>query len=285
MMELSVCTISFRHHLISLPEIAQWAAQNQFQALELWGVHALNLSDQPQFNARWLAAFDLRTSMISDYLPMDGDERIALNKMRTLCRLANRWQAGKIRTFAGKQSATAVDAPALAGMVRRLRRFCDLAADHGLQLLVETHPNTYADSTATTLDLLQRVQHPALKVNFDVLHIWEAGEDPASAWQALAPAVAHLHLKNIRHRQNLTVFSPDNVYSAAGTRAGMVPLFEGACDYTEFLTRLPQNISHSASLEWFGGFVKRVLKNDRQLIQALLNPSRRPAMSDLPANY
>jgi len=268
--ELAVCTISFRHHLISLPDIALWASQNGFHALELWGIHALNLSDQPQFNAQWLAAFNLRVVMISDYLPMDGDERVALQKMRTLCRLAKRWGAGKIRTFAGKTSSAATDTASRANLVRRLRRFSDLAAEHGLELLVETHPNTYADNTAATHELLNQAQHPALKINFDVLHIWEAGDDPVESWRSLAPHISHLHFKNIRHRNHLSVFAPHNVYAAAGNREGMVPLFEGACDYARFIRELPGDRWHSASLEWFGGFVKKVLKNDSGLIRDLI---------------
>lgn len=270
MIELAVCTISFRHHLISLPDIALWTSQNDFQALELWGIHALNLSDQPQFNAQWLAAFNLRVVMISDYLPMDGDERLALQKMRTLCRLAKRWGAGKIRTFAGRSASAATDPAALANLVRRLRRFSDLAAEQGLELLVETHPNTYADNTAATLTVLEQVQHPALKVNFDVLHIWEAGEDPVDSWRSLAPHISHLHFKNIRNRSQLGVFAPHNVYAAAGSREGMVPLFEGAYDYAHFIQQLPNDRWHSASLEWFGGFVKKVLKNDNDLIHRLI---------------
>lgn len=269
MIDLALCTISFRHHLISLPEIARWASQNEFQALELWGIHALNLSDQSQFNAQWLAAFNLQVVMISDYLPMDGDERTALQKMRVLCRLAQRWNAKKIRTFAGKTSSAATNGAALANLVRRLRRLCDLAEEYDLQLLMETHPNTYADNTAATWELLHQVQHPALKVNFDVLHIWEAGEDPVESWHCLAPHVAHMHLKNIRQRRNLSIFEPHNVYAAAGSREGMVPLFEGACDYDRFIRQLPDDRRHSASLEWFGGFVKKVLRNDGRLLREI----------------
>ncbi len=268
MIELAVCTISFRHQLISLPEIVHWAAQNQFQAVELWGIHALHLADQPQFNAQWLAAFGLRVAMLSDYLPMDGDERVALNKMRTLCRLANRWNASKIRTFAGQTGSASTPAPRYAAMVRRLKKLCGIAAEHGVELVVETHPNTGADTTAATTALLDSVEHASLKVNFDVLHIWEAGEDPVAAWHSLAPHIAHLHLKNIRSRAHLPVFAPHNVYSAAGSREGMVPLFEGACDYMRFLGHLPQDRSHCASLEWFGGFVKKVLQNDCRRIRS-----------------
>lgn len=262
MIELSLCTISFRHQLIALPDIARWASQAGFQAIELWGVHAFNLSDQPQLNADWLQQLGLKISMLSDYLPMDGDERAATVRMRSLCRLANHWGAKKIRTFAGKTASGDITPLQLQSMVRRLRRLSDIAADHDVHLLVETHPGTYADTTPTSAELMAQVSHPSCGINFDVLHIWEAGEDPAESWRILAPYVMHLHLKNIRQRNCLPVFAPHNVYAPAGSREGMVPLFEGACDYRDFFLRLPRDRTYAASLEWFGGFCKKVLLND-----------------------
>lgn len=263
MMELSLCTISFRHQLIALPDIASWAAQAGFQAIELWGVHAFHLSDQLHLDAAWLnEEHGLRVSMLSDYLPMDGDERAALTRMRSLCRLANHWGALKVRTFAGKLASHQLSRTQHQALVGRMRRLCDVAAEHQVSLLVETHPGTYADCTPTALELMGNVDHPACGLNFDVLHLWEAGEDPAESWKVLAPYVKHLHLKNIRQRELLPVFAPHNVYAPAGSREGMVPLFAGACDYRDFFRRLPRDRFYQASLEWFGGFCKSVLKYD-----------------------
>ena len=53
-MQLSICTISFRHHLVSLENIAEWARCHDFQGIELWGVHAQGLETQPlTFAQRW----------------------------------------------------------------------------------------------------------------------------------------------------------------------------------------------------------------------------------------
>lgn len=38
-MKISLCTISFRHQLIDLKDIAFWARDTGFQGIELWGVH------------------------------------------------------------------------------------------------------------------------------------------------------------------------------------------------------------------------------------------------------
>ncbi len=68
-MKISLCTISFRHHLVSLAELAIWAQTNQFQGIELWAAHGRNLASQPHLNGNWLAAFGLEVPMVSDYLP------------------------------------------------------------------------------------------------------------------------------------------------------------------------------------------------------------------------
>lgn len=53
-MRLALCTISFRHHLVSIGELARFARGHGFDGIELWGVHARNLG--PGNHAEWLAA-------------------------------------------------------------------------------------------------------------------------------------------------------------------------------------------------------------------------------------
>lgn len=275
-MKVSLCTITFRHHLLSLKEIAVWARANDFQGVELWGAHARNLAKTPIVSADWMASFGLTVPMLSDYLPTDGDAEIMRARMAELCRLAQHWRSGKIRTFAGGRPSRDVPDDARRALTGRLRELCAIAADHGLRLIVETHPNTLADSLVSTLRLIDEVGHPALGINFDVLHVWEGGDDPLAAHAALRPHIAHYHLKNVRSRADLAVFAPANVYAAAGRRDGMTPLFDGELDYTAFLAGIVDDPQAEASLEWFGGDCFDVLAQDRR---ALRDAVARPAPS------
>ena len=277
MINLSLCTISFRHQLISIEQVADWARAQQFHGLELWGIHARNLAQQPEYDEQWLASFGLYTAMISDYLPLDGDPHQAKAKAGILCECASHWGTRKIRSFAGQLASNAVSSEQRKAMVRRLQQLCDQLADYGCELLIETHPNTLADTAASTRQLLQEVDHPALKLNFDVLHLWEAGDDPLTVYQEFKPFIKHFHLKNIRERHLLPIFSPANVYSPAGVRDGMVSLFDGEFDYSTFLTHLATDIHMEASLEWFGTHVKEVLKQDRERITRLVQPTNAKA--------
>ncbi|TPW24053.1 sugar phosphate isomerase/epimerase [Marinobacter nauticus] len=269
MIRFHLCTISFRHQLVSLPELATWAGATGFDGIELWGVHARHLLQQPGLDGRWLQSQGLAIPMVSDYLPLDGSEQEAIHYTRELCRLARHWQAPKLRTFAGHQGSAELDQRQRQAQTRRLQTLTRCVADEGLTLVVETHPSTLADTVDSTLTLLTDVDHPALGINFDVLHVWEAGADPKLALQQMAPWVRHFHFKNIRHRDQLGVFAPANVYSPAGSRQGMVPVLDGACDYRPLLDTLAgwqQSQTHPApldiSLEWFGPDSYRVLCSD-----------------------
>ena len=57
----------------------------------------------------------------------------------------------------------------------------------------------------------------------------------------------------------------------------MVSLFDGEFDYSTFLTHLATDIHMEASLEWFGTHVKEVLKQDRERITRLVQPTNAKA--------
>ncbi|MCC5883307.1 MAG: sugar phosphate isomerase/epimerase [Halomonas sp.] len=273
MIRLHLCTISFRHHLVSLPELAAWATRTGFDGIELWGVHARHLLEHAAVDGDWIRRQGLCVPMVSDYLPLEDAERDAWAYTRELCRLAHHWGADKLRTFAGHRSSAALSLAERGELANRLRSLTQCVADEGLSLVVETHPNTLADDLTATRELLETVDHPNLGVNFDVLHVWESGVDPLWALRDLAPWVRHFHFKNIARRSQLGVFAPANVYSPAGCRQGMVPLMDGACDYAPLLdwlmeSREPMDIS----LEWFGGDCHEVLKRDQLQLRERLNP-------------
>ncbi|HEV7308068.1 sugar phosphate isomerase/epimerase family protein [Ensifer sp.] len=269
-MRVSLCTITFRHHLISLDEIAAWAEANDFQGIELWGAHARNLAPRADRNAEWLDGYGLSVPMISDYLPLDGDVEALRHKAVELCRLARRWRTRKIRTFAGSRGSLEVSAEERQQIVDRLKEICTITASYGIHLLAETHPKTLADTAASTMRLIEEVDHPSFAINFDTLHVWEGGDDPVAVHRTMKPHVRHYHLKNIVGRSDLSVFEPANVYAAAGSRRGMTPLFEGVVDYERFLAEIASEPSLDASLEWFGNDCHETLRRDRQQVRQVV---------------
>lgn len=85
------------------------------------------------------------------------------------------------------------------------------------------------------------------------------------AHEKLAEHVDYYHLKNVRSRSDLGVFSPANVYAAVGCRTGITSLFEGALDYRRFLWVLPSD--SEGSLDWFGNRCQSVLESDLRAVR------------------
>jgi len=260
-MKISLCTITFRHHLLSLEQIADWASRNGFQGIEIWGAHAQNIPFASGHDGRWLEAFGLRVPMISDYLPLERPDALT-PKTTAVLHQAHRWGSDNIRTFAGKTSSAATCADDRAQITTALCTACAQCADQGCYLLIETHPGTLADTLASTIQLVEEVDHPALAINFDALHVWEGGDDPVVAHKILRPKIRNCHFKNIAQRAELPVFAPDNIYNAAGSRKGIVPLLDGAMPYDALLSDLKDTPDAPISLEWFGRDVFNTLKRD-----------------------
>ncbi|MEL6520725.1 MAG: sugar phosphate isomerase/epimerase family protein [Pseudomonadota bacterium] len=269
-MNISLCTISFRHHLLSLEQIAHWASRNGFQGIEIWGAHARHIPFASGYDARWLAEFGLHVPMISDYLPLDRPDTLDRKTVAALDQ-ANRWGADNIRTFAGKTASGKSSPEARAEITKALRRACRQIGEQGKWLLVETHPGTLADSLESTVQLIEQVDHPALAINFDALHIWEGGDDPVIARKVLLPKIRNYHLKNISDKSLLPVFAPGNIYDAAGTRQGIVPLFEGQMPYGGLIAEIADETEANLSLEWFGDNVFQTLEHDRAALVSQLS--------------
>ncbi|ARJ21662.1 sugar phosphate isomerase/epimerase [Bacillus mycoides] len=270
-MKYSLCTISFRHQLISFTDIVQFAYENGFEGIELWGTHAQNLYMQERETTEreidYLKDKNLEVTMISDYLDISllADFQKTMEKCEQLVTLANWFNTNKIRTFAGQKGSEDFSEQERKEYVERIRMICDLFAPHNMYILLETHPNTLTDTLPSTLKLLEEVNHPYLKINLDFLHIWESGADPVDSFHRLKPWIQHYHFKNISSAEYLHVFEPNNVYAAAGSRIGMVPLFEGIVNYDEIIREV-RDTDHFASLEWFGHNAKDILKEEMKAL-------------------
>lgn len=270
-MKYSLCTISFRHQLISFTDIVQFAYENGFEGIELWGTHAQNLYMQERETTEreidYLKDKNLEITMISDYLDISllADFQKTMGKCEQLVTLANWFNTNKIRTFAGQKGSEDFSEQERKEYVKRIRMICDLFAQHNMYILLETHPNTLTDTLPSTLKLLEEVNHPYLKINLDFLHIWESGADPIDSFQRLKPWIQHYHFKNISSAEYLHLFEPNNVYAAAGSRIGMVPLFEGIVNYDEIIREV-RDTDHFASLEWFGHNAKDILKEEMRAL-------------------
>ncbi|MGB8953920.1 MAG: sugar phosphate isomerase/epimerase family protein [Tumebacillaceae bacterium] len=259
-MKYNICSISFRHELVSFRELIRFAHDIGFAGIELWGVHARSLKNAHRANVAAvvaeLAERGLCVSMISDYVDLHAAPThypSVLAKLDDLIALAREFGTDKIRIFAGSRGSATATPVEWQLAVKRLRQMAERTQEHGIQLVIETHPETYADSLASTMRLLAEVDHPSLRVNVDFLHVWEAGDDLMPAYRTLQPYAVNYHFKNVSQRSALGVFAPLNVYSPNGTREGITRLADGAIDFVEVVRTLTADETpYSASIEWFG---------------------------------
>ena len=69
--------------------------------------------------------------------------------------------APTIRVWAGKQGSE--ECPDRRPVIQSLRECCTIAADRGLTVTLECHNNTLTDTIASTMQLLEEVNNPALR--------------------------------------------------------------------------------------------------------------------------
>lgn len=92
----------------------------------------------------------------------------------------------------GKRREWAMDT-----FVESLEAVLPVAEETGVDLHVEPEPDLLVETTGGFLDLVERVDHPSIRCNFDAGHLFCVGEDPVEAFDALEAYVDHVHLEDI----------------------------------------------------------------------------------------
>lgn len=287
-MNCYLCTISFRHELAGFGDVIRFAKDAGYQGIELWGVHARSMAQASRVRTAALVeelyASGLGINMISDYLRVaeGGPSEEAVRqaeaadvaeldrKLAEWLSLALLYRTRYVRVFAGSKASARATEEYKERTCLMLQRAAEALMKEDMVLVIETHPDTLADTLESTRWLLQKVDRPNMRINLDILHLWESGTPPLEAYKALQEVVYHLHLKNITAESFLSVFEPNNVYSPFGSREGIVALGEGAIPYKPLLRRLSElRASQGLSMEWFGERPFQYLKEERAWLREL----------------
>jgi sugar phosphate isomerase/epimerase len=85
-------------------------------------------------------------------------------------------------------------APQIEAIVRMLKQSVKIARDHGVILALENHIDY---TSAEILEILERVDSDALKVNFDTGNTLRMMEDPVAAARRLGPCTVATHTKDV----------------------------------------------------------------------------------------
>jgi sugar phosphate isomerase/epimerase len=85
----------------------------------------------------------------------------------------------------------------LPAVYQRLKAAGEVAAQHGVTIALETHPDLVTNA-ATALATLRGVDHPNVRINFDTANIYfyNHDADAVAELRPIAPLVASVHLKD-----------------------------------------------------------------------------------------
>ena len=78
-----------------------------------------------------------------------------------------------------------------------LREVGEKAEEVGVDVLVEPEPDLLIETSEQFLDLVERVDSPRIRCNFDAGHFFCVGEDPAELVETLGEYAEHYHLEDI----------------------------------------------------------------------------------------
>lgn len=123
--------------------------------------------------------------------------------------LAERLDCRKIVVFSFRRAEEEAPDFILDEAVQVLREAAARAEKAGMELVHEPMINLYGDSSENLVRLVEAVDHPSFRVNWDPANMCNAGDQNVfpMGYEALRPFIRHVHLKNWTPEERWTVLS------------------------------------------------------------------------------
>jgi 3-dehydroshikimate dehydratase len=191
---LGLCSVTFR--ALGVPQVLELCAQEGIEGIE-WGadVHVpVGDLSRAQTVAEETRAHGIAVASYGSYIEVGA---APLDTFAPILETAVALGAPNIRVWAGRRGVASQDVPPdeRARCIADLRAMAEQAVHAGVTLSLEFHRLTLTDSLESTLDLLQRVQHPAVYTYWQPrggIGIAEATDELS----VLHPWLSHLHVFN-----------------------------------------------------------------------------------------
>ncbi|MHB9110377.1 MAG: sugar phosphate isomerase/epimerase family protein [Armatimonadota bacterium] len=127
--------------------------------------------------------------------PVRGDFELDINELKTAIPRMQRFGTKYIRIMSWVQGE-ASDDEWRDEAVKRLKVMAQLAADGGIVLLHENCTGWGGESPEHSLELLERVGNPALKLMYDTGNVFAHRQDPIDFVTKVMDHVLHVHIKD-----------------------------------------------------------------------------------------
>ena len=217
MLRVGLASVTFR--ALGSAEIIDWVVKAGLQGIEWAGdTHALPGDVRGAEEVRRLTEdAGLTVSSYGSYIRVGETEGSFDPWLDT----AEALGVTTLRVWAGRRGSQVADADYRSRVVEESRRLAELAADRGMRIAYEFHGGTLTDTLASTLDLLQAVEHPAVST------YWQppVGMEVASRIQGLKGVLTHLSNVHLFHW---------------GPERERLPLAEGRDEWAQYLRLVSQ---------------------------------------------
>lgn len=120
--------------------------------------------------------------------------------------LADRLNARNLIVVSGDVRPGIVRSEQRAALAEALRRAAPLASTAGLGLLLEPlntrvdHQGYFLDSTLEGLEVIRAIDHPEVRLLYDIYHSIVMGEEPAEVLQGSGDLVGYVHMADVPGR-------------------------------------------------------------------------------------
>lgn len=135
-----------------------------------------------------------------------GTEMNVMAGVSHSCNLAQRLKAQSLIVLAGESRTGVGRGIQRDALTEALRRAAPVASRHGIRLLLEPlntrvdHPGYFLDSTTEAMEVVRDVDHPAVRLLYDVYHSIVMGEEPRSVLEGSGDLVGHVHIADVPGR-------------------------------------------------------------------------------------
>ena len=128
---------------------------------------------------------------------LEEERQANLDEVRRYVDLAAELDAPYVRTFLGElPEGVNLDSSMYETIADCLNTAADYASSVGVKIAVEPHDDFVCSSSI--VPILHRVQHPALRVIWDIGNAFSAGEDPKEGFGLLKDRIAYVQVKDGR---------------------------------------------------------------------------------------
>ncbi len=131
--------------------------------------------------------------------PDDGQHAMNIDLIMDTARLAGdfalRQPVVVSAGIGGKTANWEQDKP---GIIERLKEYAALAEEEDFVIAAEAHCGAAVDRSDRALEVIEAVDSPNLRLHFDIVHFYLAGESIEECVPRLVPVTAHTHITDTR---------------------------------------------------------------------------------------